>query len=146
MNAVLNLRLTYAGVIARLAESDEAPSFSSARDLPELSLEELAAALRHYPSAFIEALCESDPVINGLCTDRLADTTQKTTERYAHVGLVIVGAIRAYVRGLVLRDVLALIERRREADSIEAGNDHGETLTADQQRACELGLGRTLRS
>jgi hypothetical protein len=142
--APLNLRLTYRGVIARIADAAPAEGFHSVRDLPELSLEDLAAVLQHYPAAFCDSIAESEPDLSALCIDRLGDSRKTVSDRYSHIGLCVVGFIRGYVRPLVLRDVQALLERQREADSIEAGNDHGDTLTADQLMAGELGLGRQL--
>lgn len=103
----------YRDLLERIAE-DHPNGIDSVRDLPELSLEDLAATLKHYPAAFIEALADADPDLGSMVTDRLGDTTQKVTERYQHVGLVIIGSLRAYLKPLVARDVQAEIERQRE--------------------------------
>lgn len=52
------MSVTYRDLIQRIAES--APGASSARNIPELTLEDLASALQHYPSSFIEALADTD--------------------------------------------------------------------------------------
>lgn len=140
----INLRLTYSGLVAQLAENVPEHGYQTVRDLPELSLEDLAAALQHYPTAFADCVSETEPDLSKLCCERLGDTRKKVSERYAHVGLCVVGFIRAYLRPLVLRDVQLQIERNRDADAIEAGHDLQPTLTYEQFTAGELGLGRTL--
>lgn len=139
------LHAKYTDLIQRIADRPDAAELTAPRDI-DLTLEDLAATLMQHPTAFAESVCQGDPMLAELCIDRLGDAAKPVSDRYAHIGLLVVGFVRAYVRGLVLKDVRALIERRRTADSIEAGNDHGDTLTWDQQRACELGLGRTLQS
>jgi hypothetical protein len=119
---------SYRDLLERIAEST--PDASSVRDLPDLSLEDLAAALKHYPAAFIEALADGDPAVAELCSERLSDTTQKMTERYSHVGLVIVGAIRCYLKPLILRDVQLEVERQRAAQAIEGLSARSEERAA----------------
>lgn len=137
------LHADYVDLIQRIAERPDADQISAPRDIT-LTLEDLAATLMQHPTAFAESMCQGDPVLAELCIDRLGDATKPDSERYAHIGLCVVGFVRAYVRALVLKDVRALIERRREADSIEGGNNHADALTWDQQLAGELGLGRTM--
>lgn len=132
---------TYRDLLSTIAES--APDATSVCDLPDLSNQDLGTILKHNPLLFLEALADTDPDLAALCADRL-DNIRKPSEVYAHIGLIVLGAIRAYVKPLLLRDVQALLERNREADSIEAVDDHGDTLTADQLMACEVGLGRSL--
>jgi len=104
---------SYRDLLERIAE--ECPNgLDSLRDLPELSLDDLAAALKHYPAAFVEAIADADPDLGAMITERLGDTTQKVTERYAKIGLVIVGSIRAYLKSIVARDAQQEIERQRE--------------------------------
>ncbi len=141
----LALELTYAGLLLRILDRAPEGGFTTVRDLPDLSLEDLAVVLKRYPTAFIDSIADADPELSHLCIDRLGDTGKQVSERYSHVGLLVVGFIRGYVRALVLRDVQTQCERNRDADSIEAGNDHGDTLTAEQLMACELGLGRSLQ-
>lgn len=135
------LRLTYRGVVARIADAAPPSGFARTQDLPELSLEELAAIVRHYPGAFIEAMADYDLELRDLTADTLDDSTAPL-DRYRLIGVHIVGALRLYVLPLVLRDVRAQCELNRAADAIEAGDR--EPLTADQFMAGELGLGRTL--
>jgi len=139
----LDLRLTYRGLVQRLAEHPDAATFRVPKDLPELSLEELAAVVRHYPACFIEAMADYDLELRDLTADTL-DVNARFIDRYRLIGVHIVGALRLYVLPLVLKDIQAQCELNREADSIEAGNDHGDTLTADQRMAGELGMGRLL--
>lgn len=116
-------QLAYRDLLKRLAESAPEGGYSSLRALPELSLEDLAATLAFYPTAFMDSVADADPDLGTLVTDRLGDTTKKFTERYVHVGVCVVGVIRAYVKGLVLRDVLLECEKLREADAIERDSD-----------------------
>lgn len=117
----------YRALLSRIAESS--PDATSVRDLPELTLADLGLVLKHYPNAFIEALAD-EPAVAELCADRLGDTIQKVTERYSHVGLVIVGAIRCYLKPLVLRDVQLEIERQREAHAVERLSARSEERAA----------------
>jgi hypothetical protein len=118
MSAPLNLRLTYRGVITRIADAAGPEGFSRVKDLPELSLEELAAVVRHYPATFIEAMADYDLELRDLTADTLDDNA-RPLDRYRLIGVHIVGALRLYVLPLVLRDVQAQCELNREADAIE---------------------------
>lgn len=139
--APLNLRLTYRGVLTRIADAHP-DGVHCVADLPELYHEELAAVIRHYPGAFIEALAEYDLELRELTADTLSDTSP-FLNRYGLIGLHLVAALRRYVLPLVLRDVQVHLENERVMDAIEAGSRR-EVLTADQIMADLLGLGRTL--
>ncbi len=130
----------YHDLLDRIAEWT--PHASSVRDLPELSLNDLAVALRQHPGAFLDALADGDPPAVELCAERLGDTRQKASVRYAHVGLVVVGALRAYLRDLILKDVQALLERRRELNALEELGSHFPKTDEAQELMTELGLGR----
>ena len=91
----------------------------SARDLPELAHEDLALVLRRYPTMALDAFAEADPDVGAMLAERLGDTGKTVSERYSHVGLCVVGCLRAYAKFLVLRDVQALHERNRQLDSLE---------------------------
>lgn len=132
---------SYQDLLERLADLPHARDFTSARDLPELTLADLGTILTHAPLLFLEALADTDPDLAALCADRL-DNIRKPSEVYAHVGLIIVGAIRAYVKPLVLRDVQALLERNREADAIEDLGSHFPKTDEARELMTELGLGR----
>lgn len=125
---------SYRDLIQRIAESLPLGA-DSVRDLPELSLEDLAATLRHYPAAFAESVCEADPDLTILCADRLADTTKKYLDRYSHIGLCVVSFVRAYVKAIVLRDVQLEIERQRSLDAIER-------LSAGSEERAAVRMGR----
>jgi hypothetical protein len=133
----------YPDLLYRIADS-RLNGVDSVRDLPELTLEDLAAVLKHYPTAFMESIAEADPDVSTFCADRLGDTAKKVTERYSHIGLLVVGFVRAYVRGIVLRDVQALIERNREADALEDLGSHFPKTDEARELMTELGLGRLL--
>lgn len=136
------LRLTYRGVLTRIADAAPAEGFQRVADLPELYHEELAAVIRHYPGAFIEALAEYDLELRELTADTLSETSP-FLNRYGLIGLHLVAALRRYVLPLVLRDLQVHLENERVMDAIEAGSRR-EVLTADQIMADLLGLGRTL--
>jgi hypothetical protein len=120
-------QLAYRDLLKRLAESAPEGGYSSLRALPELSLEDLAATLAFYPTAFMDSVADADPDLGTLCIERLNESRQKASDRYTHIGLLVVGYVRNYVKGLVLRDVLLECERLREAEAIERdSNPHDD--------------------
>lgn len=125
----LDLQLTYSGLIAQITQHAGPDGIHSARQLPELSLEHLALVLQHYPDAFVESMADANPDIRDLCIERLGNSAQTVSQRYAHVGLLVVGYIRGYVRGLVLRDVQRQWECNRRHDAIV------ELLAPSEERA-----------
>lgn len=130
---------SYPDLLDRLADLPNARDFSAPRDI-ELSHADLSVVLRHYPTAFIDALADTAPLTAELCADRMA--ALRPTEVYPHVGLIVLGAIRSYVRSLVLKDVQALLERRREADALEDLGSHFPKTDEARELMTELGLGR----
>lgn len=112
-------QLPYRSVVERLAESAGADGFHSVRQLPELTLDDIGAFLTHYPEAFAEAIADAEPDVSRMSVERLRNTAQPDSERYAHVGLCVIGFIRGYVRGIVLRDVQAQTARNRELDAFD---------------------------
>ncbi len=111
-------RLTYRDVLARICDAVPATGFCRVKDLPELSLEELAAVVRHYPAAFIEAMADYDLELRDLTAETLGGNI-RFIDRYRLIGVHIVGALRLYVLPLVLRDVQMQCENNRIADAIE---------------------------
>jgi hypothetical protein len=136
----LGIRLTYRGVLQRIAEA-RPNGLDTLADLPPLTLPELSAVLAQYPQSLFDALADSEDISHQL-TGALVRAGRPITQTYAIIGMTLVAAVRVYVMPIVLKDVQAFIERQREADSIEAGNDHGDTLTVDQFTGDELGVGR----
>lgn len=134
--------MSYPALLERLADSTDS-SVTSVRDLPELALEDLATVLQHYPGAFIESMAEFD-VSAKLTADYLADAAKSPSNRYALIGIVLTGAIRHYVLPLILRDLQALLERRRELDALEDLGSHFPKTDEARELATELGLGRSL--
>lgn len=130
----------YADLIQRLAEST--PEATAPRDL-DLTLADLGTILTHRPQLFVEALADTDPDLNALCADRLA-AVKPPSQVYGHLGLILTGAIRSYVLPLVLKDVLALLERNRELDAIEDLGSHFPKTDEARELMTELGLGRSL--
>jgi hypothetical protein len=137
----LNLQLTYRGLIQSLAE--RVPDAARVQDLPELSHDDLAAVVRHYPGIFLDALCEYDTELREFLPNAL-EQSGKPKDRYGLIGLYLVAALRKYALPLVLRDVQLRSEQVREADAIEAVVGRREVLTADQLMAGESGMGRVL--
>jgi hypothetical protein len=142
LEAQLDLRLTYRGLVFHLAEQPGSGAWSVPSDLPELTIEQLAAVLQHYPAALLEAVVEFDPICTQFTRDYLADATLSENQRLALVGSVFANAARKYVGSLVLRDVQIQIENNIIADRLATGCPIKEVLTADQERGFALGVGR----
>lgn len=138
------IAVAYRDLVATLAE--QLPMADSIRDLPEHTHAQLATVLRQYPSALIDSLAEIEPDAATLIADRLAAAHDHLVNAYQHVGLCVVGIVRAYLKELVLRDMQAKVERNRELDALEDRLSHREVLTPDAELADELGLGRSLHS
>ena len=134
----LDLQLTYPGLIEYLAE--KAPEAQGVRDLPELTLEHLALAVRRWPASLIDAMAEYDGAHADCLAHTLSQTSHSALSRYGQVGCLVVGAVRDYVLPLILKDVQAVLERRRAAELIE------QTPTGVQSQVVELGSRRTLQS
>lgn len=131
----LTVRLTYKGLIHALAERSAPEGFTRTRDLPELSLEQLAAVVRHYPAAFIEAMADYDLELRDLTADTL-DEDARPLDRYRLIGVHIAGALRLYVLPLVLRDVQAQCESNRAAEAIERdGHPHDDGMVDESRGA-----------
>jgi hypothetical protein len=140
----LNLQVTYRELIQHLAERAPPEGFHRVIDLPELTHAALAAVVRHYPSIFLDAMCEYDRELRALVPEVL-EHSGKPNDRCGLMGLHLVGALRRYALPLVLRDVQLRCEQLRAADAIEVSSGRREVLTADQAMADQLGLGRTLQ-
>jgi hypothetical protein len=141
--APLSLRLTYRGVLQRLADAAPPDGYQRVQDLLPLSLQDLAALLTERPQLLWDALADSEEIGRQL-TAALAQAQRPATETYTLIGMVLVGIVRTYVMPLVLEDVWALLEHHRELDALEDPYTHREVLTNDEFMAAELGLGKSL--
>lgn len=139
----LNLGLTYRGLVVQIAQNVTPDGFRSVGDLPELTLEQLAAVLAHYPLVLAEAIYDFEPTCTKSVHGYLADVRKPENDRLGLVGLVFAVALRQYVLPIVLRDVQMQVQNDIVLDRIERNSLACDVLTADQSQACELGLGRT---
>jgi hypothetical protein len=107
---------TYRDLLDRLAEHPDARAFLKPRDLPELSMSDLAAVIRHYPDLYLEALAEADPTLTRSCADALETDP---LQAYKMIGVFCVGALRDMARRMVLLDLQVTLEAERSATALE---------------------------
>jgi len=96
----------YRALISALADrADESPV--------ALSHADLAVILKHNPQLFHDALAEGDNA--GVITEHLHGQTTESV-RLQCIGRRVVEAVREYVLSIVLADVQAELDERREQD------------------------------
>jgi hypothetical protein len=108
----------YRDLLERLAEHPDAATFHCPDDLPELFLQDLAVVLKHYPTLFMDAIAEADPVLAEEVVDAL-NRDRSILQRQQTVGFFVIASLRNYLLKIVLRDVQLEVERLREAAAIE---------------------------
>ena len=121
----------YRDVLVRLAEAGRDQGLALVRDLPELTLEELAAVVRHYPATFLEAMVEYDAEMRELLANTLSEHARLTcVNRYHLLGVHLVAAYRRSVLPLVLTDAQNEIQRQRALDSVDSLSARSEERAA----------------
>lgn len=114
-------RLAYREVVVRHAELADLAGFRTVNDLAALEADEIAAALAHYPTAFIDALADLSTTRDTVVS-LLARRTTSRTDQHAFVGYAVVAALGDYLRGILWKDVQLQQETNRRNAALEREN------------------------
>lgn len=110
--------LAYQDVLETLADAAPDGDYAEARDMRQLTLRELGAALASCDLTFWDAMAEKASIGQQVAT-ALRKPGQSDKERLESVGTAIAAVLREYLHELVHIDVQELLSRRAEADRAE---------------------------
>lgn len=134
-----DLRITYAGTLTRLTEDAPAQGYPEVRDLPEMTLPEIAAAIRQHGNSIFDALAEHATAIERLTDQALTTPDVPATAIHAHLGLMYLASIRKYLLPLVLQDVQEKLDDNAALDRTEDSLSHHGRAGDYPELATELG-------